>query len=139
MIKTTHSPKQTIELGKKFSKIIKPNDLVVFEGELGGGKTTFIKGVLQGLGYKGKVLSPTFNLIRQYRIKKLIVYHIDLYRLDPAKDFAGLGFEDIFYADNTISLIEWGQKIEDQLPRFHKLEFKHKSDQVRLIRISKKI
>jgi tRNA threonylcarbamoyladenosine biosynthesis protein TsaE len=135
----TNSRENTIAEGRKFAGQLSSGAVVVLEGDLGGGKTTFIKGVLTGLGYRGRVLSPTFTLIREYKLKKIMVYHIDLYRLNPVKDFDSLGLEDILYREDSLTFIEWGEKIEKQLPRFIKVEFKHLGEDRRQIVIEKKL
>lgn len=119
----SNSDRDTINYGKIFSKILKPGDVVVLEGDLGGGKTTFVKGVLKGIGYKGLVLSPTFTLIRQYELKKIFVYHFDLYRIE-SDDLFDLGAQDLLYSKWGISLIEWGKKIKDELDKYIQVEFK---------------
>lgn len=119
---TTQSSQETIELGKNFAKIIAATDTVILEGNLGGGKTTFVKGVLKGLGIRGIARSPSFTLIRHYKSKKLNIHHIDLYRLDE-KNIVDIGIDDYLYEPHSIAFIEWGEKIQDTLPRYIKLEF----------------
>jgi len=133
----TYSAEETVNLGRKFSHNLKAKDVVVLEGALGGGKTTFIKGVLRGLGVKAKVLSPTFTLIREYPNKKLHVYHMDLYRIKEKSIFE-LGVEDFLYAKSTIALIEWGEKIESCLSSYIKVEFSMLSENKRRIKFSSK-
>ncbi len=118
----TDSAQNTIALGKKFFKALAPQDIVVLEGDLGGGKTTFIKGVLDGFGYKKKVLSPSFTLVRQYKIKNKSVYHIDLYRL-KRKDCLDIGIEDLIYSKDSLALIEWGDKIRKDLDKYIDIKF----------------
>ena len=118
----SNSEKETISLGKEFAKVLSGEDLVVLEGALGGGKTTFTKGVLCGLGYRGKVLSPSFTLVRQYKTKRFLVHHMDLYRLRP-EDVFDLGSQEMFHAPGSITLIEWGAKIEPDLDKYVKIEF----------------
>lgn len=132
----TNSARETISLGKKISRCLSGKEIILFEGELGGGKTTFIKGLLSGLGYKGKVLSPSFTLERQYKIKKNIVHHIDLYRLDLNKDLLDMGFDEFLNQPGHITLIEWGEKIEDQLTDYIKVIFNYSGENSRLITIS---
>ena len=104
------SANQTINFGKLFSRILKGPDVIILEGALGGGKTTFTRGILAGLGYKKRVLSPSFTLLRQYDLKKVSIYHLDLYRLEPS-DIFDLGIYDFLYSEGIITLIEWGNKI----------------------------
>ncbi len=120
--KYSFSAAETIALGENFSNNLGKKDVVVLEGALGGGKTTFIKGILQGLKIKCKVLSPTFTLVRHYTNNKLHIYHIDLYRLNDMEIF-DFGIEDFLYVKNGITLIEWGEKIEHCLSTYLKVVF----------------
>jgi len=133
----TYSEQETIETGKKFAQLLKGKDVIVLEGELGGGKTTFTKGILQGLGSKQKVLSPSFTLMRQYKAKKFFIYHFDLYRIKRA-DALNLGIEDFLYSDKSISLIEWGDRIKRDLDRCIKVEFSFLGQNIRSIKFSTK-
>ena len=118
----TNSAEETFRLGKLFSEILKEKDILLLEGALGGGKTTFVKGILHGFCAKAKVLSPSFTLLRCYKRKKLSIYHIDLYRI-AKKDIFSFGIEDYLYAPGAITLVEWGQKLEDYLPLYIKVNF----------------
>jgi len=129
----SYSWRETTHLGRKFSDSLGEGDVVILEGALGGGKTTFVKGVLKGLGYRRRVLSPTFTLLRQYRTKEVCIYHLDLYRLKREELF-DLGLEDLLYSEGSVSLIEWGDKIKEDLDRYIKLEFLYRGeDRRRLI------
>jgi tRNA threonylcarbamoyladenosine biosynthesis protein TsaE len=134
----TFSEQETIKLGEDLSGILKEKDVVVLTGQLGGGKTTFIKGLLQGLGYKRRVLSPSFTLMREYTGKKVTVCHVDLYRLNTKNDMFSIGIEDYFETPKTITLIEWGEKIEEMLPRYIKIAFFYEGQSRRKIIISTK-
>lgn len=114
----TGSEGETRRLAKKIAKKIK-HGVVALTGELGAGKTTFVQGFAQGLGIKEKIISPTFVLIRQHPIPKTssLLYHIDLYRLEDAKDFRHLGLEEILSNPNNLVLIEWAEKAEKYLPK----------------------
>ncbi len=119
-------------LGRRFSKLLKKGDVVILEGDLGAGKTTFAKGLLKGLGYRGRVLSPSFTLIRQYADKNYLVYHVDLYRLDK-KASLDLGIEEFLYAKNNITLIEWGGKIKPALGKYIAVKFSYLGEATRKI------
>ena len=133
----SNSDKETIFFGEKFAKCLDEKDLVVLEGVLGGGKTTFVKGVLAGLGYKKRVLSPSFTLVRQYKTKKFMIHHMDLYRLRP-EDIFDLGSQDMFYAPQSITLVEWGAKIEPDLDKYIKIDFIFKGLNKRELKFSVK-
>lgn len=113
----SHSVDETKEIAAELAKQTK-NHVFALTGELGAGKTIFIQGFAKGLGITEKIISPTFVLIRQHQIPKTnkILYHIDLYRLENAKDFQGLGLEEIWLNPNNIILIEWAEKIKNFLP-----------------------
>jgi len=137
MIFQTKSAQETAALGKKLFNSLEGSDVVVLEGALGGGKTTFIKGLMAAAGFKGRVLSPTFTLLRQYKTKKFLFCHVDLYRLD-SEHLEGWGLEDLLYASNVITLIEWGEKIEKTLDRYIKIVFEHAGKDRRRIKFSVK-
>ena len=124
-------------MGQKFSKGLQAKDVVVLEGDLGGGKTTFIKGILKGLGYKGAVLSPSFALMRQYKLRKLLIWHIDLYRLEY-KDIPDLGIEEGLYKGRNITLIEWGDRIKKDLDKYIRVEFLFLGQNIRSLKFSTK-
>lgn len=121
------STKHTIKLAEKFSRFLKPKDVVILEGQLGGGKTTFVKGILKGFGIKRAVLSPTFTLMREYKKGNIYIYHVDLYRIEK-NDIDEIGFEDFLYRKNCIVLIEWGNKISKLLSDYIKIRFKFLTD-----------
>ncbi len=112
---TTHSPEETIEIGKKIGTLLQKGDILALQGTLAAGKTTITKGIAQSLGVKDVITSPTFCLISEYE-GKMPLYHMDVYRLDGAEDFANLGTEDMLYG-NGISIIEWSEKIMSELPK----------------------
>lgn len=128
---TTHSAEETCELGKNFAQKLLPGTLVCFEGNLGAGKTTFIQGLLDGLGAERPFVSPTFILMKQYdlpiRQASLSaptgngikwVYHADAYRLG-AKEFREIGFEEWIADPEGITLLEWPERIAELLPEKH--------------------
>jgi tRNA threonylcarbamoyladenosine biosynthesis protein TsaE len=108
---TTHSPEETIALGRKLAKLLTPPKLVLLRGELGAGKTTLVKGIAEGFqaASQDDVTSPTFTLVHEYSGPGVNVYHIDLYRVDTPHQLETLGLDDLI-AENSIFLIEWGEK-----------------------------
>lgn len=112
----TKSSEETIELGKKIGTALKPGDILAFYGELGSGKTTMIKGIALGLGVKEQdiVKSPSFIMVNEYK-GRCPIFHIDLYRVKNTKEILSIGFDDYLY-DNGVSLIEWAEKAEKELP-----------------------
>ncbi|MBO5222501.1 MAG: tRNA (adenosine(37)-N6)-threonylcarbamoyltransferase complex ATPase subunit type 1 TsaE [Clostridia bacterium] len=112
MIFHSHSEEETKQLGRKMAKTVTADTICMF-GEMGCGKTEFVKGFLEGLGYNGDVTSPTFALCHTYDAEKT-VYHYDLYRLSGYDDLYSIGFFD--RPEGTVSLIEWSENAEDYLP-----------------------
>lgn len=112
---TTHSPEETIELGRKIGLKLKKGDIIAMQGTLAAGKTTITKGIAEALEIEDTITSPTFCLISEY-YGKMPLYHMDVYRLDGGEDFVNLGTDDMLYGDG-VSIIEWSEKIMDELPR----------------------
>lgn len=116
MIKfVTNNTEETIELGKKIGNYLRKGDVIAMQGTLAAGKTTITKGIAQSLDISETITSPTFCLISEYE-GKMPLYHMDVYRLDNEEDFANLGTEDMIYG-NGISIIEWSEKIMNELPK----------------------
>jgi len=115
----THSDEETIELGRRIAADLPTRAAVLLIGNLGAGKTTLAKGIVSGLGAgePDEVSSPTFTLIHEYQnpATRRLVYHIDLYRLDHAREVATLGLEEIFDREAVV-LIEWGERFPQLLP-----------------------
>lgn len=109
---TTKSSQETIDLGKKLSSCLKKGDLILVKGELGAGKSTLIKGIASGIGVKDEVKSPSFIIVNELEGDDVILYHIDLYRIE-GKEIFTLGFDE--FLSNGIVVIEWADKIENFL------------------------
>ena len=116
----TNSEAETIALGTKFAEVLKAGDLVLFYGNLGAGKTEFIKGICDYFEVEEIVTSPTFTIINQYfgnlDDEQLPIYHLDLYRLNSQKALDEIGFTDCIYSEDAIKLVEWSEKAECSLP-----------------------
>jgi tRNA threonylcarbamoyladenosine biosynthesis protein TsaE len=110
----TSSEKETKKIAASFAKMLGPGSVVALEGELGAGKTIFVKGLAEALGYSGEVTSPTFTLINVYNAGTDI-YHMDFYRLNNLREILDIGTEEYFYGDN-ICLVEWAGKMGDEFP-----------------------
>jgi tRNA threonylcarbamoyladenosine biosynthesis protein TsaE len=107
----THSAEETIALGRELAALLTPPKLVLLRGDLGAGKTTLVKGIAAAFDAAAEedVTSPTFTLIHEYRAPEVTLYHVDLYRVDTPRQLETLGLDDLI-ADNSILLIEWGDK-----------------------------
>ncbi len=113
------SSEYTKKIGEEFAKFLDPGDVILLNGELGGGKTTFISGTAKGLNISQSISSPSFTLISVYDFvrdnKKLKMAHCDLYRISNITDIIDIGLEDFIYNENTITFIEWSEKIKDNI------------------------
>lgn len=107
--------KQTYELGWQLGSKLKRKDTVALYGDLGAGKTVFVKGIAAGIGIDEVITSPTFTFVNEYRSEKGLLYHFDLYRADSSDDLIDIGFYD-YFTDDAICVIEWADKAEDFLP-----------------------
>ena len=112
----TRSAAETAEVGARIAAMLRPPAVVMLIGDLGTGKTTLAKGIVQALGAAPpeEVLSPTFSLVHEYEGDPK-VYHLDLYRLDTVPQLETLGLEDI-WEQRAIVLIEWGERFDSELP-----------------------
>jgi len=110
----TSSPEETFEKGKQFARFIETGDIFALSGQLASGKTTFIKGIANGLGYKGEVTSPTFTLINEYHSIPEII-HLDCYRETNLNRWINLGINEYFNTDSIV-FIEWPEVIKALLP-----------------------
>ena len=111
---TTTSEKDTRQLGIKLGRNLNPGSVVALSGPLGSGKTSFAKGIAEGIGVDDYVTSPTFTLINEYE-GRFPLYHIDTYRLENIEEFQEIGGEELLYGDGT-AVIEWSEKIAQLLP-----------------------
>ncbi|MDQ7936640.1 tRNA (adenosine(37)-N6)-threonylcarbamoyltransferase complex ATPase subunit type 1 TsaE [Lactiplantibacillus sp. WILCCON 0030] len=111
---TVTSPEQTMQLGAQVGQLVQPGDLILLDGDLGAGKTTFTKGLAKSLGIEKNVKSPTFTLVREYQQGRIPLYHMDVYRLEDggAED---LGLDEYFDGDG-VSVVEWSEFISELLP-----------------------
>ena len=107
---TTHSEAETTAVARRMAAVLSTGDVVLLYGDLGAGKTAFVRGLAEGLGIPGEeVSSPTFTLIQEYRGGRLPLFHADLYRLDDPREIEDLGLDEI--AREGVLAIEWAEKL----------------------------
>lgn len=131
---TTHSVDETLEIAQNIESEKFPGMVICLNGELGSGKTIFVKGFASGLGIQESITSPTFNIVKEYLDGEAPLYHMDVYRLSENSD--GVGIED-YFDKNGISIIEWAELIEDKLPNERlDIEFKVIDENTRILKFS---
>lgn len=106
----------TLAAGADMAGKLKSGLTIYLHGDLGAGKTTFVRGLLRGLGYAGKVKSPTYTLVEPYVISRLNLYHFDLYRFIDPEEWDAAGFRD-YFNPQSICLVEWPEKAGDLIPQ----------------------
>ena len=144
---STHSHEESLALGEHLGQWLKVGDIVLLFGDLGSGKTTLTQGLCRGLGLPQNeyVRSPSFTLVNEYQ-GAIPIYHIDLYRLDTIQEIEALGLEEILFAGNGVSIVEWAEKLfpstnPDTLPAFGidkrvEIHIEIKSETDRLLKIA---
>lgn len=108
----SHGPQETEALGKKFGRHAKAGLVIALSGDLGAGKTQFVKGLAQELAITGRVHSPTFTLVNEYSGGRLKLFHLDLYRLETRTQILSAGIEEFLQPDG-VAVIEWAERIFD--------------------------
>ena len=135
---TSKSPEETIDFGEHLARSLKGGDIVCFFGDLGSGKTTFIKGIAKGLKIgHSKVNSPTFVFMNTYQ-GRLPLFHFDLYRLDDIEGIISIGTDEFFYGDG-VSVVEWADRLGSLMPdEYLRVDLNHKKMDEREIQLSAK-
>ena len=109
----SNNEEQTKEVAKEFIKTISGGDIVLLEGDLGAGKTAFVKGVVEALGGDGlSVTSPTFTIVNEYNLIDVTIYHFDLYRINSVDELYNIGIEEYLYSDK-VCFVEWPERAEE--------------------------
>ena len=123
----SHSAAQTQRMGMRLGELLQGGELILLDGKLGTGKTTFTQGLAQGMGITENINSPTFTLLKEYPgqlrpglppRRRPALYHFDLYRLDNTEEIVDLGFEDYFFSDG-VCVVEWAEKAGSYWPVGH--------------------
>ena len=131
----TTSVEATRALGATLAASTKPGDFFVLDGELGAGKTEFVRGFVAALGRKSTVHSPSFSILNIYETSHFPIYHFDFYRMSGAAEFDYIGFDD-YAAGEGVCLVEWGTLFPEVLPEHAKIiRFFDKGDGVREVDI----
>jgi tRNA threonylcarbamoyladenosine biosynthesis protein TsaE len=110
---TTNGAAETEAVGAAIAPLLRVGDLVVLNGDLGAGKTTFTKGLARGLGVTQRVTSPTFTIVQEY-VGRVPIAHVDVYRLERIQELHDFGFEELI--ESAVTIVEWGEAIAPVLP-----------------------
>ncbi len=134
IVKTMHSVKDTAALASEFAKILEKGDILLFTGEIGTGKTTFIQALAKNLEIKELVTSPTFVIHMLRESGRILLSHVDLYRLNSDDEVESIGFEE--YYDMAITVVEWADRYSGFEPPYIELHFeygRHENERIVLI------
>ncbi|HKO19908.1 MAG TPA: tRNA (adenosine(37)-N6)-threonylcarbamoyltransferase complex ATPase subunit type 1 TsaE [Acidobacteriaceae bacterium] len=115
----TRSVEGTLALAERIAEMLTPPKLVILRGEVGAGKTTLVKGIAAAIGAAAEddVTSPTFTIVPEYEGAKVRLFHLDLYRLETEEQIAVLGLDEMAGYENSLVLVEWGDRFESILKR----------------------
>lgn len=123
----SNSEEDTIKFAEDFASKLDNHSVIVLSGDLGSGKTKFTEGVLKYFALEDEISSPTFTIVNEYHTNNINIYHFDLYRLSDIDEFYAIGGEE--YLQNGICIFEWGEMIEDILPKgYTKITFSSNLD-----------
>lgn len=129
----SHSPEETEMLGKMLADELTADTVIALEGGMGMGKTCFVRGLAEGLGFKGETFSPTFAIVNEYIGGRLTLYHFDMYRVENLEDLYSTGFFD-YLETGAVLAIEWSENIASALPEDTlEIRFERVSDNERKI------
>lgn len=129
----SNSPDETEGFGRRFAENLKPGDVLALTGDLGSGKTQFVRGLAAGLGAATAATSPTFTLIHEYAGGRLPIYHFDFFRVEDRQSAERLGLDDYFFGDG-VSVIEWADRFPALIPGTARwISFETKSEAQRAI------
>jgi len=129
----SNSLAETEAIGRRFANDVDVGSVLALKGELGSGKTQFVKGLVAGLGSSATVTSPTFTIVHEYQGGRLTVYHFDFFRLEDRQSIVRLGFDDYFFGVG-ISVIEWADRFPEFIPEQARwISFEIKSENTRTI------
>lgn len=110
----SHSPEETEHIGEMLGRRLRPGTVVAYRGGLGMGKTAFTRGLARGLGYAGRVTSPTFTIVNEYD-GATPLFHFDMYRLGSSDELFDIGWED-YLTRGGVCAVEWSERVDDAMP-----------------------
>src|SRR3954447_7154904 len=131
---TTRSEDETAALGREVATTLSAGDVLLLYGDLGAGKTAFVRGLAEGLGIpREEVSSPTFTLIQEYRGGRLPLFHVDLYRIEDPREFDELGLDEI--AEGGVLAIEWAERLPYSPPASVRVSIAHAGESERTVTV----
>lgn len=129
----SNSAAATEKFGQQFAADVVPGDILALTGELGSGKTQFVKGLARALGSRDTVTSPTFTLVHEYADGRMPVYHFDFFRVENEKTAERLGLDEYFFGKG-VSVVEWADRFPELVPKSARwISFETKSENERTI------
>src|SRR4051812_30043494 len=129
---TTHAEEETAAVGRELAATLSAGDVLLLYGDLGAGKTAFVRGLAEGLGVsREEVSSPTFTLIQEYRGGRLTLFHVDLYRIEDPREFDELGLDEI--AVDGVLAIEWADRYTNPPPATYRIRIEHAGNDTRIV------
>ena len=132
---TTQSEEETTAVGRELAATLSAGDVLLLYGDLGAGKTAFVRGLAEGLGVpREEVSSPTFTLIQEYRGGRLTLFHVDLYRIEDPREFDELGLDEI--AVDGVLAIEWAERLPGPPPHGIRISIEHAGESERRVTIT---
>ena len=136
MDRLSHSPQETAAIAAAYAATLVGGECIALHGDLGAGKTEFVRGLVQGLGGNPRgVSSPTYVLLNVYPTPRLTVYHLDAYRVGGADDFEGIGFSELLEQGGVV-VVEWASRVAELLPPDHRsISIEPQGPALRLIRL----
>jgi tRNA threonylcarbamoyladenosine biosynthesis protein TsaE len=131
---TTHSEGETADIGRRLARRLAVGSVILLSGDLGAGKTAFVRGLAEGLGVDpAEVSSPTFTLIQEYRGGRIPLWHVDLYRLNEAREIDDLGIEELSLGGAVA--IEWGERLPGTFLEGARVRIDHVGETERLVTV----
>ena len=136
MVFITYSEAETMLVGEELGKRVKAGNVIALYGDLGAGKTVFVRGLAKGLGISARVYSPTFTIVNEYQRDNLTFNHFDMYRISGSDELFDIGWDD-YVSGNSVCAIEWSENVDDAFDfDIIKVKIEKLSDDTRKIKIT---